>query len=1007
MKKYLLLLFLFICVYTYSQNIEQTGIVIDAGTKEPLTGVSVALKGSTTGAFTDLDGKFKLQIPAKSTLVISYIGYISKEVESSGTNLHIELTEKVQQLDEVIVIGFGTAKKSDLTSSISSIKGQELSTMTVGNVNESLQGKVSGVQVVGGGGPGASPKVLIRGFSTVSLDTDPLYVVDGVPVGTNINYLNANDIESMEVLKDASSAAIYGSRASNGVIMITTKRGIEGKTRYNVDLSYGYQYMAKPFKMANAVEYATIFNGAREASGLNPEWNDPASYEGKTTDWWGAGIDKYSPQMNASFSLQGGDAKRRYSLSMNYYKQDSFYEKGGWTKFSARFTNDYTTSKVLSFGYSLTPIYESWGQPSNWGNFVKIDPITPIYKLASELTGDENEYSIYARSPSYIYNPVGEVARWDEEYKRYSLASTAYAQVSLWDKIVLRSQLGVDVDTRVYKKFFPDFVIDAAHEKNEVNRVEREHPLYVNWNLQNTVTYMDVFNEKHNLSLMLGNTLEEYHEEIFKGRISGIPNNMDELRELDAGTINKEVEGRAKTTSIASFLGRIMYNYDTKYYLTATFRTDGSSKFLDNNKWASFPSASLAWRISGEDFMSGTKGFLDDLKLKAGWGRSGNQSLPTGVYLSKIGTGYSVIGGSVVNGNKLSTIKNENIKWETVEDLNLGLDFTLFSSRLSGGIDLYKRKTKDMIFKKTYPFYSGYPGGATIWSNVGSMRSQGIDFNLGYNDNIGGFKYGATFTLTTFDVKMLSLVDDTPIYGYGQKTKMVVGDEPGFYYGYKADGLFQNQAEVDKHSNTEGKKLQPNARPGDIRFADTNGDGVLDAEDRVKLGSPWADVTMGLNLTAEYKNFDLLVNLYASIGNDLVNEVKNDLYNAANQSNKVSGLINKAWHGEGTSNSIPRLVYVDENENYSRFSSIYVEDGSYLRMKNIQLGYTIPKLKYFDKVRVYVAAQNLFTITGYDGIDPEVGGSSSGDESAVLRFGMGGWTYPVQKTFLIGANISF
>lgn len=996
-----------ISICAYSQTITQDGTVMDAATEEPLIGVSVALKGSTTGTVTDLDGKFTISVPLNSTLVISYIGYTMQEVTATGKPLNISLAEKNRELDEVVVIGYGTAKKSDLTSSISSIKGGDLTTMTVGNVNESLQGKVSGVQVVGGGAPGTSPKVFIRGISTVSLDSDPLYVVDGIPVGTNINYLNPSDIDRMEVLKDASASAIYGSRASNGVIMITTKRGVIGKTKFNLDLSYGYQMMTKPYKMADAEEYAAIFNAAKDAVGMPHDWNSPETYRGKTTDWWGAGVSKYSPQTSLNFSMQGGDKKNRYSLSVGYYNQESFYKKGGWDKFSARFTNDYTLSDIVSLGYSLNPFYESWGQPENWGDFVKIDPITPIYKPESELTGNENEYSIYARSPSYIWNPVGSVARWDRSYERYDLASTAYLQINPWKKLSFRSQVGFEVDARIYKEFHPDFVIDAAHEYSAINQVVREHPNYINWNLQNTLTYIDTFNDKHNLTLMVGNTLEEYTEEKFKGVIGGVPNNQDIFRELDAGTLNREVYGNQVKTSLASFLGRVMYNYDSRYYLTATYRTDGSSKFMKKNKWAAFPSASFSWRISGEDFMAGTKDIVDDLKLRVGWGRVGNQSLPEGVYVSQILNSNGVIGGNVVNGTYLSTIKNENIKWETVEDINFGLDFTLLKSRLSGSIELYRKDTKDMLFKKQYPYYSGYPGGATIWTNIGTMRSQGIDLNLSYNDQVGDFRYGATFTLTTFDVKMKKMVGDVPVYGYSERTKMIVGDEPGFYYGYKTDGIFQNTTELNAHTNDKGQKLQPNAVAGDFRFADTNGDGVLDANDRVKLGSPWADYTMGLNLTAEYKNFDLLVNLYASIGNDLVNDTKNDLYNGANRSNKVAGLLNKAWHGEGTSNSIPRLSWVDNNENYSRFSSFYVEDGSFLRMKNLQLGYTIPKVKYFDKVRVYVAAQNLLTITGYDGIDPEVSGAREGDESAVIRFGMGGWNYPVQRTFLIGANISF
>lgn len=985
-----------------SGQIQVRGTVKDTF-NEPLIGVNIVEKGTTNGVITDINGNYAITVAdGNSELTFSYISYktVTQKV-GQRTAINVTLTEDAEALDEVVVVGFGSVKKSDLTSSISSVKGSDVRSMNVSNATESLQGKVAGVQIVGTGGPGGQPKVLIRGISTINLTTDPLYVVDGVPMSSGINFLNPNEIESMEILKDASASAIYGSRASNGVIMITTRKGVEGKPAFYLDMNYGVQEMKNPYNMADAVEYAGILNKAAENAGFPKEFENPADYAGKTTNWWGAGIRKYSPQMNISLGVQGGTEKNKYAVSLNYYSQDSFYEKGGYKKFTSRFTNDYVFNKVVSAGFMLNPRYESWGNPSNFGDFDRIDPITPIYKPAEELTGEENEYSIYARSPSYVWNPVATVKRWKESNRSYALSSAAYLQIKPIKDLIFRSQFSIELDSRITDKFSPDFVIDPAHEFQTNNKVERSQPLYRNWNLQTTLTYLKSFAQKHNFSFMVGNTLEEWNGSSLWGSQERIPNNSDSLQELDAGTLNPKTGGTSYTLSLLSYLGRVTYNYDNKYYLTATYRIDGSSKFLKKNKWASFPSASVAWRVSSEPFMSATSEVINDLKLRVGWGRVGNQNLPSSVYMSKLGQNYYVLGGNTVNTTYPSAIKNEDIRWETVEDINAGIDFSLLKGKLSGSLEYYVKNTKDMLFQKAYPSYSGYPSDAKIWTNVGSMRSKGFEVSMAYNDRAGDFQWGANFTLTTFNVKMTELTGDKePLYGNGERTMTIEGDEPGFFYGYKADGLFQNKTELNRHTNNKGQFLQPYAKEGDIRFLDTNGDGVLNADDRTKIGSPWADVTMGLNLNFSYKNFDLAANFYASVGNDLVNDNKNELMNAVGKTNKLSGLLNSAWHGEGTSNDIPRLSMTDDNQNFAKFSSFYVEDGSFLRLKNLQLGYTFRKLPGLNKLRLYVSAQNLFTLTGYSGVEPEV----SGD---VLGFGFGGWNYPVQRTYTAGVNITF
>ncbi len=1000
--KFIGLLIAVLCSAATFAQITVKGTVKDKSAV-PIPGVNVYVKGTQTSASTDFDGKFVIVVPNKEAqLEFSFIGFTTQTISvGQKTTIDVVLTDNNQTLDEVVVVGYATVKKKDVTSSIASVKGKELQTMTVGNVTESLQGKVAGVQITGAGGPGAQPRVLIRGISTVNLSTDPLYVVDGIPMGTSINFLSNNEIESMDVLKDASASAIYGSRASNGVILITTKKGKAGKTKFTVDMSTGYQIMNKPYDMANAENYATILNTAYTNAGYSEYLPNPEQYRGKTTDWWGAGIDRTSSVTNASIGVSGGSEKNTYAISLNYYNSDSFYNIGGWKRITSRIANDFKFTDKFSAGVTLNPRYETWGSPSNWADFVKIDPITPIYKPADQLNGTENEYSIYARSPSYVWNPVAAVKRYDDYTDLYNLNSNAYLQYEPIKGLIIRTQGSVEFGNKIWNKFSPDFVIDAAHEKAEINSVERKATTNVDWTWQSTATYSKTFAQKHNVSLMGGLTMENYDSSDVWGYGEGVPNNSESMREVSAATKNRNSSGTSWSSSLMSYISRLSYNFDSKYYLTASFRRDGSSKFMAENKWANFPAASASWRISNEDFMANASSVVNNLTFRAGWGRVGNQNLPSSVYQSNIGQGYYVIDGNVVDTSYPSTMANKDIRWEIVEDINFGLDFGLWKNKISGTLEYYQKTTKDMLFVKQFPTYSGFPSYATIWTNVGSMRSNGIDLLLSYKDKKGDFSYGADLTFTTVNVKMVSLsTDGEKLYGSSNRTLTVQGEEPGYFYGYVADGLFQNQTELNSHTDEHGTKMQPYAQVGDVRFKDVNGDGKLDDKDRTKIGSPWADYNVGLNLNFAYKNFDLVANFYSSIGNDLVNQNISDLYNGASLTNKVSGLDQMAWHGEGTSNYIPRLSKDDNNENFTKFSSLYVEDGSFVRMKNLQLGYSLYNKFGFDKLRISLSGQNLWTWTKYSGVDPEVGGG-------VLGSGFGGWNYPVQPTILMGLNVAF
>lgn len=992
-----------------AQNRSIQGTVLtDSG--EPLPGVSIVIQGTTTGAITDIDGHFNLQAAPEDVLLISFIGFDNQAISvADRATFNIIMKDSMISLDEVVAIGYGRARKSDLTSSITSVDGEEMKSMSVGNPVNALQGKAAGVQVVAGSGhPGASPKVMIRGFTTINLDTDPLYVVDGVPMGDNLNFLNTNEIESMQVLKDASAAAIYGSRASNGVVLITTKRGSEGKTQFSADLSYGIQVFEKPYEMANGTEYAQIMNQSRATAGLGEKFTDPASY-GQGTDWWGEGIQNTSPQRNFSLQASGGTKDNRYAVSVNYYDQDSFYNSGNWQKFTARLSSDWNFADWITAGVMLNPRREKWDNTPDWyQDYLLIDPLTPIYRPENEREG-LNEYSIYQRSyNTYTFNPIARDARSFGTGGYYAMSTNAYTEIKPLKGLEYRTQISGDFKFYHEDDFVPDFVIDGAHETNTINSVSREHNFDSYWNWTNILTY-ELSNNGHNATIMGGATLEKWNGRNLKADKEGIPNNSEVLREIDAATKNPEIEGTSWATAMQSYLGRISYNYINRYYITATYRLDGSSKFMKNNKWATFPSVSVAWRLSDEDFLSGAD-FLTDWKIRAGWGRLGNASLPSSVYLSALEKEYYVMGsdqGSLVNTTYLKSMKNEDIKWETVEDFNLGTDFSLFNSHVYGSFEYYQKKTRDMLFQLPYPNYSGYPDDGKIWSNIGSMKSAGYELTLNYQNQANDFRYDVGLTLTTVAMEVTDLPESiSVIYGKDEYTRTIEGDVPGHFFGYKTDGLFQNQFDINSHASQNGHLLQPDALPGDIRFVDVDGDGQLTGDDRTKIGKPWPDFTGGLNLSLGWRNFDLMANAYFSVGNDLVNWLRKDLYNTEGSDNNVlSGLLNKTWHGEGSSNEFPRIAHTDLNQNFIRFSDYLVEDGSFLRLKNLQIGYTLDKSVSqrmgLTKLRMYVSGQNIWTLTNYSGVEPEIAGDD------VLNYGFAAWNYPVLPTYLVGVNITF
>lgn len=1013
MRKYAVILtsLLLLSLYGYAQQITVKGEVSSSADKEPLIGATVQVKGSGTGTITGLDGSYTLtNVPPNAVLVFSNIGYETQEIPVGGrTVIHVALKEASEVLDEVVVIGYGAVKKSDLTSSIATVKGEQITESVTGNAMDALQGKINGVQVTGAGGPGAQPKVLIRGVTTVN-GTDPLYVVDGMPVGSNINFLNSNDIESMEVLKDASAAAIYGTRGSNGVILITTKKGAAGKASVSFSASAGFQTLTKP-DMALASEYKEVFNTRYTNDQSVSTWNDTgATTNPGGTDWWDEVINQTALIQNYALNVAGGTEKLIYNLSLGYFRNHSQYDYGYWDKINVRLNTEYTFNKYVKMGIDIAPRVESWDDtPNLFSAAMSMDPTTPVFKPEAQWV--DNEYNNYQRSyNNQEWNPAASLSRQNSHSRDMGAIVNSYLSVNPFDKFTFRTQFGVNAHFRRSDSFTPKFYMDAL-EQSTLSVVSREMQEWLDWNWTNTATYINTFAQKHNVNVMGGFTAERFAYFQAKASRDDVPNNMDLLQEVNAGTKNQKANGGTSYNTLVSYLGRLMYNYDNRYYLTMSVRADGSSRFPKNNKYALFPSVSASWRVINEGFMRDQKIF-SNLKLRAGWGRVGNQNIDNDAVLTLLGQSDYVFGQAParVTGTTVSGVGNNKLMWETVEDWNVGADMSFLNSRLDIVFEYFQKKSSDMLYRKQNVFAIGYPNwNSTVWMNIGSMKASGWELGVNWHDKISDFSYNVGLNLSAVKNRAIKFSGDGPILTGGFNSDQIIRNEDGGlisrFYGYVADGIFQNMTEVYAHTNEHGKLIQDKARPGDLRFKDLNHDGTLDENDKTWIGNPYPDLMVGLNLGFSYKNFDFTANFYGTLGNDIFNKTKR-LYSGSGGQNVWAGTLQKAWHGEGTGNDIPRLSYNDLNLNYSRVSSFFVEDGSYMRCKLLQAGYRLPKkLLRGAELRLSLSAQNLFTITGYSGMDPER--PQIGNNGSVIETGIDGIAYPNPRTFLLGIDLKF
>jgi TonB-linked SusC/RagA family outer membrane protein len=1007
MKKILntiVLLFVF-SLFVYSQNEKTITGTVNSG-DESVPGVSISIKGTALGTVSDVNGKYSISAKPTDVLIFSFVGFAKvEEPVNNRTTIDAKMVEQAVGLEEVIAIGYGTVKKKDLTGAISTVKGEELAKRNVANISQALQGQLAGVQVISNGGaPGTEPFVLVRGITTIN-NNKPLYVVDDVPLD-DISWLNPKDIENVQVLKDASSSAIFGSRASNGVIIIETKKAKAGKTNIIFDGSYSIQSVAKKPELANATEYALIANKASKNSGLSPVFSDPEAL-GAGTDWWNQ-VTQLAPIQNYSLNINKGSEELKISTGLSYFNQEGVVKGGGYQRWTLRLNTEYKLTKRITIGenVSISKDKTKNGPEPIWGGLLT-EPVIPVYLPEYEQEG-KNEFSIF--HPTTFTdggNPMGELARSFNTTDYMRTVGNLFARINIIEGLNVETKFAFYLSEWENNWFSPDYYIEPT-DRNDINSVGRSHNNRTNYTWNNIVSYTKDFGD-HNLNAMAGAALESFEHRSLNASAKDLPSNHVDLRYLDAATDAFWASGTNENHTQTSFLGRIQYSYKDKYLINTTFRADASSRFPEANKWGYFPSVSGAWNIAEESFMEDVE-WLTQLKIRVGWGQLGNQNIPNNATLTTLGKTYYIFGADedVEIGMAPETVGNQDLKWETVEDFNIGLDLGLFEQKLTFAIDYFNRTSKDMLMEKSIPLYLGSVW-STPWSNIGSLNTTGFELVINYRETFGNdFELRTSLNLSRANTEMTKLASGEAIWaGNHQRldmlTRTVEGGVAGEFYGWKTNGIFQNESEIINYTDEFGNILQPLAQPGDMKFKDLNGDGTINGEDRKVIGDPEPDFSYGLNINMEYKSFDIYMLFNGTVGNDVLNAVKPYTHAGNGIYNSYQEILNTAWAGEGTSDTQPRLAVRDNNQNF-RYSDYYIEDGSYLRLQSAQLGYNLPKAfcnkLTLTKARVYIGGENLFTVTNFSGMDPDIGGSA-------LERGIDWGHYPVPRVFMVGVNISF
>jgi len=972
-----------------------SGIVVDAK-GEPVIGASILIKGTSTGTITNFEGAFTIPVGLLKNPVLqfSYIGYNSQEIAVEGlNNLRIVLVEKSESLEEIVVIGYGTQRKKDLTGSVATIKSSDINSLPVPSISDAMQGRAAGVQVISSGVPGSDASFRIRGVGTIN-NSDPLVVIDGFPIDGGLNQLNMNDVESVQVLKDASATAIYGARGANGVVIITTKHGNStGKSQLNFNYSYGIQNPTNKIKMLNASQFASLHNDMMANAGLtkNPEFADPASL-GVGTDWLDA-IFQTAAMQNYSLNYSGGNEKTNFYVSGNYFDQDGIVINTGYKRYTFQLNTDTKILSNLHFGNTLTLNHDikSSGNYSIQNAMFAL-PTQPIYRADGSYSGPVGQ----PINAGDIVNPIGLAKTVNNATNGYNLMGSIFGELEIVKDLKVKSTFGLQANFWDSRTWAPNYTWDSSVNPNSY--LSEQYNKNLTWLWDNTITYEHTFN-RHRIGVMAGTSAQENDYNFMNGSIQNFASNV--TQQLNNGIAQPTVGGSTSSWSLFSLMGRINYAYKDKYLVTGTIRRDGSSRFGPGNKYGTFPSASVAWRISQEDFFKNIT-FVNDLKIRAGYGVTGNQNIGNYSFASSLNTNKYNFNDNIVSAVVPTVMPNPYIQWEGQKQTNIGFDATLFNQRVDVTVDAYLKKTDKMLVPMVVPVSTGYSDVYTPSINAGSMENKGIEITINTKNLTGKFSWNTSFNLSYNQNKVVSINDTVPMptgsIGLNYNLALIKAGLPiNEFYGFVTDGIFQTQAQVNSHATqVPGSDPYSRTSPGDIRFKDLNNDGVIDDKDRTYLGSPNPTFIFAMNNTFAYKGFDLSIFLQGVAGNKIFNA--NRLYTEAMSvaQNQTIATLNR-WNGEGTSNTMPRAVFNDPNKN-TRQSDRYIEDGSYLRIKNVTLGYSIPGLLlkkiHISTARFYLSAQNLFTFTKYTGIDPEVG--SNGIDNNV---------YPVTRTYSIGVNL--
>ncbi len=1034
MRNLIIMIFLLsFCGILNAQNITIKGNVKSATDGEPLIGVNVSVKGKAVGTVTDLDGNYQLSVQKNETLTFSFIGYDKQEVAvGARTILNVALKESSQLLDEVVAVGYRTERKADLTGAVSVVKVNDMMFAAENNPMKALQGRVAGMTVTSDGTPSGAATIRIRGIGTLN-NNDPLYIIDGVPTTSGMHELNGNDIESIQVLRDASSSSIYGSRAANGVIVVTTKKGKKGLVKVNFDSYVTMSSYTNKIDILSSKEYAEAMwkasvNSGRDANDNNigiryqesidaagnkvlnnvlfPEYLDDAKTMKPANTNWFDEVTRTGVAQSYNLSVSNGTEKGNSFLSLGYYDNEGLVKNTDFNRISARMNSDYKLlGDIVTIGENFTINKTSEvAQPYQIIEAALIAvPFIPVHTEDGKNWGGPITGLPDRQNPARLVDD-----NKDNRYNYWRTFGNAYVNIQPIKKLNIRSSFGLDYGNFYKRSLTYSYQTGYLQSDKTKSLIEQAH--WTKWTWSNTATY-DFEIGKNRFETMLGMEMFRQSDINFSASREGFAVETPDYMWPDLGTGTSEGTGSSTAYSLQSYFGKINYAYNDKYLASVTLRRDGSSRFGKNNRWGMFPAFNLGWKINQEAFMEKTHDWLSDLKLRFGWGQTGNQEMAnTAIYDIYVtdygkgdptwnavwGTAYDLNGtgsGLLSSGFKRTQLKNPDLKWETTTQTNIGLDYGFFEQALYGSAEYYIKKTKNILYLPGYAAIMGE--GANKWFNGAAMENKGFEFTLGYRGKMNsGLQYDITGNISTNANKVTYLPESVKkSYGGNGTYDNILGRPLGSFYGYVADGIFKTQAELDQHVKQDGKAL------GRIRYRDLNNDGVITDKDRTWIGDPFPDFAYGLNIDLSYKNFDLVMYFQGIQNVDVINSVKytTDFWSVSDtRSNKGARLLN-AWDPVTNPNSdIPALSYSDTN-NESRFSSYFVENGSYLKLRNIQLGYNIPqqilqKIK-FNKFRVYASAQNLFTIKSknFTGVDPE----------------NPGWGYPIPLTVTFGVNVSF